>query len=329
MTPTLPLIDVSPLINGGSGVSACAREIDRACRESGFFRITGHGVSAELRVLMDDLSRKFFDQPEAEKAKCAMPLAGASWRGWFGVGGELTSGVPDRKEGLYIGEELSLDDARVVAGTPLHGPNLFPASPVGIGPAVVEWFAQMRELGEALLRGVALGLGMDAQWFATTIAAEPTCLFRIFHYPPATGAAGEWGVAEHTDYGLLTILAQDDCGGLQVKMPGDVWIDVPAEPDVFVVNLGDMLDRLTEGRYRSTAHRVRNVSGRERLSYPFFLDPSWDAVVTPLPLDGAPPADDVSRRWDASSARAWSGTYGEYLTGKVSRAFPDLFAEVT
>ena len=132
MTPSLPLIDVSPLINGGSGVSACAREIDRACRESGFFRITGHGVSSELQMLMDDLSRKFFDQPEAEKAKCAMPLAGTAWRWWFGVGGELTSGVPDRKEGLYIGEELPSDDARVVAGTPLHGPNLFPASPAGI-----------------------------------------------------------------------------------------------------------------------------------------------------------------------------------------------------
>ena len=82
MTQSLPLIDVSPLINGVSGVSACAREIDRACRESGFFRITGHGVSGELQVLMDDLSRKFFDRPETEKAKCAIPLAGR-----HGVGG--------------------------------------------------------------------------------------------------------------------------------------------------------------------------------------------------------------------------------------------------
>ena len=134
------------------------------------------------------------------------------------------------------------------------------------------------------------------------------------------------GVAEHTDYGLLTILAQDDCGGLQVRMTTNSWLDVPAEPDIFVVNIGDMLDRLTLGRYRSTAHRVKNSSGRERMSYPFFIDPSWDASVEPLPLDGAPPADDVARRWDNTSVQAWTGTYGEYLTAKVSKVFPALFA---
>jgi isopenicillin N synthase-like dioxygenase len=200
----------------------------------------------------------------------------------------------------------------------------------------------MQHLGAALMRGVALGLQMPADWFARTIAREPTCLFRIFHYPPIDilrvpqDGISEWGVAEHTDYGLLTILAQDDCGGLQVRMPGavsgtkseldDIWLDVPAEPDVFVVNIGDMLDRLTLGRYRSTAHRVKNSSGRERMSYPFFIDPSWDASVEPLPLNGTPPADDVSRRWDGTSVQAWTGTYGDYLTAKVSKVFPALFA---
>jgi isopenicillin N synthase-like dioxygenase len=109
----------------------------------------------------------------------------------------------------------------------------------------------------------------------------------------------------------------------------DGWVDVPPEPNVLVCNLGDMLDRLTEGRYRSTPHRVRNLSGRDRLSYPFFFDPSWDAEVTPLPLDGAPPADDADRRWDAMSVRAWDGTYGDYLTAKVAKVFPELFSAVT
>jgi len=326
--PSLPLIDVGPLVTGVGDVARCAHAIDQACRESGFFRVTNHSVDASLWARLDKLSREFFALPEDVKSKCAMPLAGSAWRGWFGVGGELTSGVPDRKEGLYIGQELPLDDPRVLARTPLHGPNLFPYVPAELGPCAVEWFAAMRKLGAALMSGIALGLGMDASWFANTIARDPTCLFRIFHYPPATDSPDEWGVAEHSDYGLLTILAQDDCGGLQVRMPGDSWIDVPAEPDVFVVNIGDMLDRLTLGRYRSTAHRVRNISGRERMSYPFFIDPSWDAVVTPLPLADAPPADDASRRWDATSVRAWTGTYGEYLTAKVSRVFPELFASL-
>ena len=94
---------------------------------------------------------------------------------------------------------------------------------------------------------------------------------------------------------------------------------------MFIVNLGDMLDRLTEGRYRSTPHRVLNISGKQRLSFPFFVDPSWDAEVSPLPLSGSPPADDASRRWDEKSVHAWTGKYGEYLVGKVSKCFPELF----
>lgn len=354
MVTTLPLIDVGPLLSGSSSDHAaknCANEIDSACRDSGFFRITNHGVSAELRQRLDELSREFFALDNAEKSKCAMPLAGSAWRGWFGVGDELTSGVPDRKEGLYIGEQLLATDPRVVARTPLHGANLYPQVPATLGACADEWFAAMQNLGAALMRGVALGLQMPADWFAKTIARQPTCLFRIFHYPPVDSSRmpqdgiSQWGVAEHTDYGLLTILAQDDCGGLQVRMPGetasdtssdrnanivancdDAWLDVPAEPDVFVVNIGDMLDRLTLGRYRSTAHRVKNTSGRERMSYPFFIDPSWDATVEPLPLNGTPPADDASRRWDGTSVQAWTGTYGDYLTAKVSKVFPALFA---
>ena len=347
---SLPLIDVGSLLSGSPSslsVSSCANEIDSACRHSGFFRITNHGVSTELRQRLDKLSREFFALDNSLKAQCAMPLAGSAWRGWFGVGQELTSGVPDRKEGLYIGQQLSTDDPRVIARTPLHGANLYPQVPAELGACADEWFAAMQNLGAALMRGVALGLQMPADWFAQTIAREPTCLFRIFHYPPVNSSRvpqdgiSEWGVAEHTDYGLLTILAQDDCGGLQVRMPGsamrgsvssaiddDIWLDVPAEPDVFVVNIGDMLDRLTLGRYRSTAHRVKNSSGRERMSYPFFIDPSWDATVAPLPLDGTPPSDDAARRWDGTSVQAWTGTYGDYLTAKVSKVFPALFATI-
>jgi isopenicillin N synthase-like dioxygenase len=102
---------------------------------------------------------------------------------------------------------------------------------------------------------------------------------------------------------------------------------VPSEENVFVINIGDMLDKLTEGRYRSTPHRVLNISGKQRISFPFFLDPSWDASVTPLPLGGSPPADDAARRWDAKSVHAWAGKYGDYLSEKVSKCFPELFEE--
>jgi isopenicillin N synthase-like dioxygenase len=132
-------------------------------------------------------------------------------------------------------------------------------------------------------------------------------------------------VAEHTDYGLLTILAHDGTPGLQVRGSAG-WLDVPAVPDAFVVNLGDMLDRMTRGRYRSTPHRVRHGApgSGDRLSFPFFFDPAWDAEVRPVPLLGEAPPDDADSRWDGSSVHEWSGTYGDYLTAKVAKVFPHL-----
>jgi isopenicillin N synthase-like dioxygenase len=131
-------------------------------------------------------------------------------------------------------------------------------------------------------------------------------------------------VAEHTDYGLLTILADDGTPGLEVRGRSG-WRPVEPVPGGFVCNLGDMLERMTAGRYRSTPHRVRPpASGEDRLSFPFFFDPGWDAEVAPLPLAGTPPADDPADRWDHASVHEVTGTYGDYLTGKVRKVFPDL-----
>lgn len=319
----LPVIDVGPLVRGEPGRTGVAARLDAACRDVGFFCVTGHGVDPALLPRLDDLARRFFARPDEAKAAVAMARGGLAWRGWFPVGGELTSGRPDRKEGLYLGRELPADHPHVRAGRPMHGPNLWPAEPAGLRAATHAWMDAMESLGQALLRGLALGLGLDEGWFARELTAEPTVLFRVFHYPPGDDA--DWGVGEHTDYGLLTVLAQDDCGGLQVKGRDDRWIEVPADPGVLVVNIGDMLDRMTGGRYRSNPHRVRNVSGRSRLSFPFFLDPSWDAVVRPIEgLGGEPPPDDAESRWDGRSVHAWEGPYGDYLRAKVARVFPDL-----
>ena len=255
-----------------------------------------------------------------------MANAGAAWRGWFPVGGELTSGVPDRKEGIYFGLEHPPDHPRVQTATPLHGANQFPTAPAELGPLVLEWLAAMRPVADAVMSGIALGLGLPANWFAERLTADPTILLRIFHYPPGHPTDHEWGVGEHTDYGLLTLLAQDRHGGLQVQGLDGSWIDVDPEPGVLVCNLGDMLERLTAGRYRSTPHRVRNTSGESRLSFPYFFDPSWDATVPSLPIGAAGPAGE---RWDGADVLAWEGTYGDYLTAKVSKVFPALFGTVT
>ncbi len=326
----LPVVDVAPLLDASSStraVTAVANEIDRACREIGFFGIIGHGVDP---ILQDDLERaahEFFALDEAVKATIAMPRAGRAWRGWFPLGGELTSGRPDQKEGIYFGAEHDADHDRVRSGVALHGANLFPAEPADLGPFVLRWLDEMRRVAEGVMRGIALALGLPADWFADHLTADPTVLFRIFHYPPTTGGADEWGVAEHTDYGLLTVLAQDSLGGLQVSRRDGTWIEVAPTPGLFVCNLGDMLERLTRGRYVSTPHRVRNSGEHGRLSFPYFFDPSWDATVPVLPLaaDESPPHDRRTR-WDGADVAAWNGTYGDYLTAKVARVFPDLFA---
>jgi isopenicillin N synthase-like dioxygenase len=324
----LPVIDVSPLIDPNADPTRCYQvgcAIDAACRDTGFFLVTGHGIDRALRDDIERLSREFFALPEDVKAQIAMTHGGIAWRGWFPVGAELTSGRPDRKEGIYFGTELPPDDPRVLARTPLHGPNLFPTEPAGLATVVLQWIDAVTAVGQAVLSGIALGLSLDRDWFATHLTADPTVLFRVFHYPP--GDDESWGVGEHTDYGLITLLAQDHHGGLQVRSD-DKWIDVPADPYVFVVNIGDMLERMTRGGYRSNPHRVRNLSGADRLSFPLFLDPSWDATVTPLPetVFRDLPEDDPSRRWDGQSVHAWDGVYGDYLTAKVAKVFPQLAA---
>jgi isopenicillin N synthase-like dioxygenase len=286
--------------------ASAAVDADRACREVGFFYVVGHGVDEHLQQRLEDDAWSFFRRPDDEKRTIAMARGGRAWRGWFPVGGELTSGVPDRKEGIYFGAE------RPPSGRPLEGPNLFPADG-GLRDVVLEWLDAMTALGHRLARLV----GIDP----ALLVPEPTILFRIFHYPPGGDAEGEWGVGEHTDYGLLTILRQDATAGLQVRARDGSWLDAPPLPGSFVVNIGDMLERLTGGAYRSTPHRVRNTSSVGRLSFPFFFDPSWTAHV-PVPEGALPP----EQRWDGADVLAGEsvGAYGDYLVAKVSKVFPAL-----
>lgn len=318
----LPIINVASLVQkDASNKEKTAREIGAACRDLGFFYATHHGIGEDTLAELNARSRSFFALPEAEKMQIAMERGGRAWRGYFPVGGELTSGQPDRKQGLYFGEELGADDVRVAAGLPLHGANQFPAQPPELKRAVLRFMEEATASAHAITEGVALSLGLDAQYFRHTYTAHPTLLFRIFEYPASPPGDESWGVGEHTDYGLLTLLAQDEHGGLQVKTR-DGWIEAPPIPGTLVVNIGDMLDRLTGGFYKSTPHRVRNVSGKSRLSFPFFFDPGWDAEIVPLPNAAA--QDDSAERWDRANVHAWSGTYGDYLSAKVAKVFPDL-----
>lgn len=321
----IPIIDISSFMEGGKILPEqqhVARQIADTCKNNGFFYIKGHGVSEALQQRLEDLSQEFFAQDEAAKMQIAMTRGGRAWRGYFPVEGELTSGKPDLKEGLYFGAELPATDRRVVAQLPLHGSNLFPAHPAGLKETVLEYLQAMTHTAHAVMRGIALSLGLDANYFYDRYTRDPLILFRIFHYPAQKTTGEQWGVGEHTDYGLLTILKQDGVGGLQVKSQG-VWIDAPPVANTFVCNIGDMLDRMTGGLYRSTPHRVLNTSGKSRYSYPFFFDPNFELPVHRI--ENLPQvADDRHQRWDKESVHDFEGTYGNYLLRKVGKVFPDL-----
>ncbi|MES2525501.1 MAG: 2OG-Fe(II) oxygenase family protein [Bdellovibrionota bacterium] len=311
-----------PLINLSQPDSETAAMIALACQDHGFFCIQNHGISPDLQSRLDSLSREFFDLPLMIKNRIHMKLGGHAWRGFFALGEELTSGKPDLKEGIYLGEQLEENDHRVKAGWPLHGKNLYPEIN-GFSETVEEYVTELTKLAHRLMELVSLSLGQRRDFIFDHYTKDPTLLFRIFHYPPQKNPEDGWGVGAHTDYGLLTILKQDDCGGLEVKTK-DGWVDVPPLENVFVCNIGDMLELLTKGHYRSTLHRVRNKSGRERLSFPFFFDPNFEAMIAPIPTSKDLRALEEVERWDEKNLHQFQGKYRDYLIGKISKVFPDL-----
>jgi isopenicillin N synthase-like dioxygenase len=323
----VPVIDVTSLVACTGDRSRVASEIAQACRDSGFFHIVGHGVDEGLQRRLENASRRFFAEDLPMKMEIAMERGGRAWRGYFPIGAELTSGKVDVKEGIYFGTELGPDHPRVMDGTPLHGANLFPRSVPELRDAVLEYMGAMTHLGHALMEGIALSLGLEASYFADRYTREPLTLFRVFNYPGDPALPDDeprWGVGEHTDYGLLTILKQDDTGGLEVKSVGG-WRPAPPIPGTFLCNIGDMLDRITAGHYKSTPHRVQNVTRRDRLSFPFFFDPNFDATIEPIvKVDAILATDDRIARWDQASVHDFEGTYGDYILAKVSKVFPQL-----
>jgi isopenicillin N synthase-like dioxygenase len=315
---------IIPKIDLSEDKAKVVASLKAACRDYGFFLLADHETSETLQTKLEVFSKNFFALSTSEKMKISMERGGLAWRGFFPVGNELTSGKTDLKEGIYFGEELTLEDARVASGLPLHGKNLFPEVP-GFREAVLEYMEHMKTVGHRLMSLISLSLDLDEDYFEKHYTSEPTQLFRIFHYPPTKPeieADFPWGVGEHTDYGLLTILKQDEVGGLEVKV-GEHWVNVPPTPGTLVCNVGDMLDYLTQGYYRSAPHRVKNASGKERYSYPYFFDPGFVAPIKALPIRNWS-AGQKTQRWDQENLYQFQGTYGEYLLKKVSKVFPEL-----
>lgn len=286
-TATLPVIDVSGLSSSDPArrraVGAALRE---ACLDKGFFYCTGHGVPAGLIDAVFAETKALFDLPNAEKDALDKSKSKCN-RGYETLGGQtLQPGAPpDRKEGYYIGVELREDDPRVIAGRFNRGPNQWPVGLPGFRRTMRAYFAALQDLGATLMSGIALSLDLPEDYFAA-YDRDPLATLRLLHYPPQKpdDPAGTMGAGAHTDFGGLTILLQDEVGGLQVYDHANKgWIHADPVPGAYVVNLGDMIARWTNDRYRSTLHRVINASGRERYSVPFFYVGNPDNEVACIP----------------------------------------------
>ena len=282
----LPVVDISALsAPDPEARAAVGRAIRAACLDKGFMYVVGHGIDPGLRAAVLAQAAAFFALPEAEKLVVSMAHSPCN-RGYEPIRGQtLEAGAPpDLKESFYSGTDLPLDDPRVQAGKFNHGPNQWPAGMPAFRAALEAYFDAMQALSERLMRGLALSLELPEDHF-DAFCVDAMCNLRLIHYPPqpANPLPGEKGCGAHTDWGALTLLMQDDAGGLQVHDEGQGWVDAPPVPDSYVVNLGDMIARWTNDRYRSTMHRVVNLSGRERYSVPFFFSGNPDAPVICLP----------------------------------------------
>ncbi|WP_216665412.1 isopenicillin N synthase family oxygenase [Pseudoruegeria sp. HB172150] len=282
----LPVIDISGLSSPSpTARRAVGEDLRAACLEHGFFYCTGHGVPSGLIEAVMEQTKALFDLPMT--AKLAVDKVNSPCnRGYEHLGGQTLQpgAMPDRKEGYYIGDELTALDPRVQAGKFNHGPNQWPMGLPGFRPTMMAYYAALTVVSATLMRGMALSLDIDEDYFAG-FTTQPMGTVRLLHYPPARPEVpDEMGAGAHTDFGGLTILLQDDNGGLQVKDPhGKGWIEAPPVPGAYVVNLGDMISRWTNDRYASTLHRVINRSGKERYSVPFFYTGNPDTEVSCIP----------------------------------------------
>jgi isopenicillin N synthase-like dioxygenase len=283
---TLPIIDITALRCGDAAARRdVARRIRAACVESGFFYISGHGVPDELLAGIIAAARRFFAQPLADKLVIDVAKS-FCYRGYEPLKAQtLEAGMPpDLKEGFSIDRDLPLDDPDVVARRFGCGPNQWPPNLPGWRETLEAYQRAMNDLGETMARGLALSLDLPDDAFAA-FCTDASGIVRLVHYPPqpANPLPGEKGCGAHTDWGAFTLLLQDDAGGLEVWDQAEGWIEAVPIAGTFVVNVGDMMARWTNDRYRSTQHRVVNRSGRDRISVPFFYMGRLDHEVACLP----------------------------------------------
>ncbi|XVF15511.1 hypothetical protein REPUB_Repub09cG0160200 [Reevesia pubescens] len=299
------------------GVCELVKQLDEACREAGFFYVKGHGIPETLVKEVRNMTHKFFDLPYEEKLKIKMTPA-AGYRGYQRIGENITKGVPDTHEAIDCYKELK-QGMYGALGKPMEGCNQWPHNPPNFKELMEEYISLCTELSRKIMRGIALALGGLPDEFEGERGGDAFWVMRLIGYPVASTANGKCttendvGCGAHTDYGLLTLVNQDeDITALQVRNKSGEWISAPPIPGTFVCNIGDMLKILSNGLYESTLHRVINNSSTYRVCVAYFYEPNYDAEVEPL---------EVCVQRSGGIRKFEKAVYGEHLVSKVQTNF--------
>jgi isopenicillin N synthase-like dioxygenase len=306
-TALIPIVDITPL-RDGTDPKGVSHALHAASQGLGFIYIKGHGIPDHVIEKARGAAYRFFRAPAAEKASVTVS---AKHRGWLGQGGAKMrdNAKADLKESFIWGYQD--DDGHTPEDHALRGPNQWPAFPPEMEMCSMAYFRHAHDVAHHLMRGFALGLDLDEDFFLRT-SSRPLSRGSYVYYPaqPADMGADQFGVGPHTDFGVLTVLCQDQVGGLQVENVNGDWVHAPPIEGTLVVNVADLLARWTGGAYKSTPHRVVNTSGRERLSLVLAFDPDPETVIDARQIPGIDP-----------SAAAEPITCGDYLVWRFEKAF--------
>lgn len=315
----IPVIDISSLINdlgGNTGESDCASEssvavaaaMHAASEALGFIYVKGHGIPPDVIESAQQMAYRFFRSSDEKKSAV---LISDRHRGWLrpGAARMQDDAKADLKESFIWGQQDALGQS--LTDHPLRGQNQWPGFVPGLQSAAMEYFHQAHTVAFHLMRGFALGLDLPEDFFLRT-SSKPLSRASFVYYPaqPEESGVDQFGVAPHTDFGVLTVLCQDSTGGLQVQDVNGDWVHAPPIEDTLVVNVGDLLSRWTNGAYKSTPHRVVNSSGRERLSLVLAFDPDPETMIDATDIYGS-----------ETIATADAISCGDYLQWRFAKAF--------
>ena len=303
---TIPVIDISLLQeHSDSALRKIGPELHDAARDHGFFYIKGHGVPDRIVDSTFSVAQQFFALPKETKTE--VKVSGPH-RGFLPIGESTMEGYSgaDQKESFIWGLDIGVNDATVNGVQSLLAPNRWHESIPEMKNALNAYFESAHEVTLNILRALAVSLGKNSHFFASHFN-RPTSRGSLIYYPATKHSSSEYGVSPHTDFGCLSLLAQRS-SGLRVKTKNGEWLDVNPIPETFVVNVGDLLSRWTNGRFRSVPHYVVNEGNSARYSVVVFIDPNSQTVIDPiLGADETPLFEPIS--CDA------------YITGRFNRSF--------